>query len=130
MADFVQQGSRGVIWEHELPLEINYVQEQAFFHTFAGDVSVEFRQGGVLGADVAIQDSQFAFVFASETEGYEFYKKVKNRGKYLKCESHQGALDTGLIFRFSRDQGRGKTQPSSVPCRQGKEEAKGTSRSD
>jgi Wiskott-Aldrich syndrome protein len=32
------QGSRGVIWEHELPLEINYVQEQAFFHTFAGDV--------------------------------------------------------------------------------------------
>ncbi|KAI5455222.1 hypothetical protein NCC49_000038 [Naganishia albida] len=59
-------GSRGVIWEHELPLEINYVQEQAFFHTFAGD------------------DSQFAFVFASETEGYEFYKKVKNRGKYLK----------------------------------------------
>ncbi|GHJ86172.1 hypothetical protein NliqN6_2574 [Naganishia liquefaciens] len=59
-------GSRGVIWEHELPLEISYVQEQAFFHTFAGD------------------DAQFAFVFASETEGYEFYKKVKNRGKYLK----------------------------------------------
>lgn len=25
-------------------------------------------------------------MFASETEGYEFYKKVKNRGKYLKCE--------------------------------------------
>ncbi|KAJ9123171.1 hypothetical protein QFC22_001364 [Naganishia vaughanmartiniae] len=72
-------GSRGVIWEHELPLEINYVQEQAFFHTFGGD------------------ESQFAFVFPSETEAYEFYKKVKNRGKYLKsatkvAEKHNPTL--------------------------------------
>lgn len=52
-ADIFSQGSRGVIWEHELPLEINYVQEQAFFHTFAGDVRPRTDIKVFLLADVA-----------------------------------------------------------------------------
>ncbi|EAL20585.1 hypothetical protein CNBE5050 [Cryptococcus deneoformans B-3501A] len=55
---------RGVIWEHELPIEIEYNQEKPFFHTWQGD------------------EMQFAFVFASEHEAHDFYKKVANRSKY------------------------------------------------
>ncbi|KAL0249713.1 hypothetical protein I308_103014 [Cryptococcus tetragattii IND107] len=55
---------RGVIWEHELPNEIEYNQEKPFFHTWQGD------------------ELQFAFVFASENEAHDFYKKVANRSKY------------------------------------------------
>jgi len=33
------------------------------------------------------QNSQVAFVFASEVEANDFYKKVSKRGKYLKGES-------------------------------------------
>ncbi|KAK8854936.1 hypothetical protein IAR55_003675 [Kwoniella newhampshirensis] len=55
---------RGVIWEHELPNEIEYNQEKPFFHTWQGD------------------SSQIAFVFASESEAHDFYKKVANRHKY------------------------------------------------
>ncbi|UOH82709.1 hypothetical protein LQV05_005418 [Cryptococcus neoformans] len=55
---------RGVIWEHELPVEIEYNQEKPFFHTWQGD------------------EMQFAFVFASEHEAHDFYKKVANRSKY------------------------------------------------
>ena len=32
------------------------------------------------------QNSQVAFVFASEVEANDFYKKVSKRGKYLKGE--------------------------------------------
>lgn len=32
------QSHRGVIWEHELPNEIEYNQEKPFFHTWQGDV--------------------------------------------------------------------------------------------
>ncbi|WRT68220.1 uncharacterized protein IL334_005196 [Kwoniella shivajii] len=55
---------RGVIWEHELPNEIEYNQEKPFFHSWQGD------------------NTQFAFVFASESEAHDFYKKVANRSKY------------------------------------------------
>ncbi|WWC71738.1 uncharacterized protein I206_105696 [Kwoniella pini CBS 10737] len=55
---------RGVIWEHEVPNEIEYNQEKPFFHSWQGD------------------NSQFAFVFASEQEAHDFYKKVANRSKY------------------------------------------------
>jgi hypothetical protein len=33
------QGNRGVVWEHELPNEIEYNQEKPFFHAWQGDVS-------------------------------------------------------------------------------------------
>ncbi|KAK4684576.1 neural Wiskott-Aldrich syndrome protein, partial [Tremellales sp. Uapishka_1] len=56
--------NRGVIWEHELPNEIEYNQEKPFFHTWAGD------------------HHQIAFVFAAEAEANDFYKKVANRSKY------------------------------------------------
>ncbi|WVR07356.1 hypothetical protein IAU60_004397 [Kwoniella sp. DSM 27419] len=55
---------RGVIWEHELPNEIEYNQEKPFFHSWQGDTA------------------QIAFVFASESEAHDFYKKVANRSKY------------------------------------------------
>ncbi|RXK38121.1 wiskott-Aldrich syndrome protein [Tremella mesenterica] len=56
--------SRGVIWEHELPNEIEYNQEKPFFHSWQGD------------------STSIAFVFASEAEAGDFYKKVANRSKY------------------------------------------------
>ncbi|OCF30652.1 wiskott-Aldrich syndrome protein [Kwoniella heveanensis BCC8398] len=55
---------RGVVWEHELPNEIEYNQEKPFFHSWQGDTA------------------QIAFVFASEAEAHDFYKKVANRSKY------------------------------------------------
>ncbi|WVQ81706.1 hypothetical protein IAT38_003831 [Cryptococcus sp. DSM 104549] len=55
---------RGVVWEHELPNEIEYNQDKPFFHSWQGDFT------------------QIAFVFASETEAHDFYKKVANRSKY------------------------------------------------
>jgi hypothetical protein len=36
-----EQSTRGVIWEHELPLEIEYNQDRGFFHSFFGDVSID-----------------------------------------------------------------------------------------
>lgn len=36
------QGTRGVIWEHELYDDMEYNQDRPFFHTFAGDVSYIF----------------------------------------------------------------------------------------
>ncbi|CAK9779664.1 unnamed protein product [Cutaneotrichosporon oleaginosum] len=54
----------GVIWEHELPNEIEYNADKPFFHTWASE------------------DAMIAFVFASEHEAHEFYKKVANRSKY------------------------------------------------
>ena len=33
------QGTRGVIWEHELYDGFEYFQDRPFFHSFAGDVS-------------------------------------------------------------------------------------------
>jgi Wiskott-Aldrich syndrome protein len=33
-------GTRGVIWEHELYEGLEYHPDRAFFHTFAGDVSL------------------------------------------------------------------------------------------
>ncbi|KAL1407344.1 hypothetical protein Q8F55_006766 [Vanrija albida] len=56
--------NRGVVWEHELPNEIEYNQDKPWFHSWAGD------------------DAQIAFVFAAQDEAHEFYKKVANRSKY------------------------------------------------
>lgn len=36
-------GSRGVIWEHELYEGFDYHQDRPFFHSFAGDVSVHWQ---------------------------------------------------------------------------------------
>jgi hypothetical protein len=33
------QGTRGVLWECEMPLEEEYAKDRGFFHSFAGDVS-------------------------------------------------------------------------------------------
>ncbi|ORX38679.1 hypothetical protein BD324DRAFT_376200 [Kockovaella imperatae] len=55
---------QGVLWEHELPNEIEYNQEKPFFHSWQGDTG------------------SIAFVFASEAEANDFYKKVAHRSKY------------------------------------------------
>ena len=33
------QGTRGVLWDCEMPLEEEYAKDRGFFHSFAGDVS-------------------------------------------------------------------------------------------
>lgn len=32
------QGTRGVIWQHEVTEDMQYYQDRTFFHTFPGDV--------------------------------------------------------------------------------------------
>lgn len=34
------QGTRGVLWDCEMPLEEEYAKDRGFFHSFAGDVSM------------------------------------------------------------------------------------------
>lgn len=36
------EGTRGVIWEHELYHNLEFHQDRPFFHSFAGDVSGHF----------------------------------------------------------------------------------------
>ncbi|RDB26823.1 Wiskott-Aldrich syndrome 1 [Hypsizygus marmoreus] len=52
------EGTRGVIWEHELYEGFDYHPDRAFFHSFAGD------------------DCMIGFVFVNETEAKAFWKKV------------------------------------------------------
>lgn len=40
-----EQSGRGVIWEHELPNEIEYNQDKPFFHTWASDVCISNTVG-------------------------------------------------------------------------------------
>ncbi|EIN07224.1 WH1-domain-containing protein, partial [Punctularia strigosozonata HHB-11173 SS5] len=55
------QGTRGVIWEHELYDGFEYWQDRPFFHSFAGD------------------ECMIGVVFADEGEAKVFYKKITNR---------------------------------------------------
>lgn len=71
------QGNRGVVWEHELPNEIEYNQDKPWFHSWGGDVGAVARRRAN-----PCQDAQIAFVFAAQDEAHEFYKKVANRSKY------------------------------------------------
>ncbi|KAF8066732.1 hypothetical protein FPV67DRAFT_1367468, partial [Lyophyllum atratum] len=52
------EGTRGVIWEHELYEGFEYHPDRSFFHSFAGD------------------DCMIGFVFVSEQEAKTFWKKV------------------------------------------------------
>ncbi|CDZ96193.1 Actin regulatory protein (Wiskott-Aldrich syndrome protein) [Phaffia rhodozyma] len=78
-------GTRGVIWEHELPSSStwSYNQDRGFFHTFPSE------------------DTNVAFVFADEGEAGEMYKKVHARGKYYKdkkkTKAPSGASSTGSV---------------------------------
>ncbi|KAJ6475787.1 hypothetical protein C8R47DRAFT_1052572, partial [Mycena vitilis] len=51
-------GTRGVIWDHELYSCLQYNPDRAFFHSFAAD------------------DRMIGFVFADEREAKTFWKKV------------------------------------------------------
>ncbi|KAJ7590879.1 actin regulatory protein [Mycena floridula] len=51
-------GTRGVIWEHELYEGFEYHADRAFFHSFAGD------------------ECMIGFVFSNESEAKSFWKKV------------------------------------------------------
>ncbi|KNZ75963.1 Wiskott-Aldrich syndrome like protein [Termitomyces sp. J132] len=54
-------GTRGIIWEHELYSGLEYHADRAFFHSFAGD------------------DCMIGFVFCQETEAKTFWKRVTKR---------------------------------------------------
>ncbi|EDR10182.1 actin regulatory protein [Laccaria bicolor S238N-H82] len=82
-------GTRGVIWEHELYEGLEYSQDRGFFHSFAGDKCM------------------IGFVFAEEHEAKIFYKKVmmkkdakakKNTSKPKKLSiSKGGRVDKSMI---------------------------------
>lgn len=65
-AVLVIQGTRGIIWDHDIYENMQYNQDRRFFHTFEGD---EFL---------------IAFSFAEEREADDFFKKVNGRSKYGK----------------------------------------------
>ncbi|KAF9788439.1 actin regulatory protein [Thelephora terrestris] len=52
-------GTRGVIWEHELYQNFDYFQDRPYFHSFPGD------------------ECMIGFVFADEGEAKVFYKRVQ-----------------------------------------------------
>ncbi|EGN94436.1 hypothetical protein SERLA73DRAFT_171438 [Serpula lacrymans var. lacrymans S7.3] len=54
-------GSRGVIWEHELYDGFDYFQDRPFFHSFAGD------------------ECMIGLIFANEKEAKTLFKKVTTR---------------------------------------------------
>ncbi|KAL7423507.1 hypothetical protein Q5752_001087 [Cryptotrichosporon argae] len=88
--------NRGVIWEHELPNEIEYNQDKPFFHSWAAD------------------NVQVAFVFASEPEAHDFYKKVANRSKYAtKVKEDKG-----------KDKDKEKEEKTSTPTKKKKKGGK------
>lgn len=51
----------------------------------------------MIGANA--QDATIAFVFASEHEAHEFYKKVANRSKYARESLLRTALERSLTRR-------------------------------
>ncbi|CAE6410230.1 unnamed protein product [Rhizoctonia solani] len=57
------QGTRGIIWEHEVYEPMLYTQDRPFFHSFAGD------------------DCMIGFSFPNESEALTMYKKFEKRGK-------------------------------------------------
>ncbi|KAJ8518652.1 hypothetical protein ONZ45_g4300 [Pleurotus djamor] len=54
-------GTRGVVWEHELYDGFEYFQDRPYFHSFGGD------------------DCMIGLVFADESEAKVFFKKVSKR---------------------------------------------------
>lgn len=85
------QGTRGIIWEHELPNSStwSYNQDRGFFHSFPSEVIssshlVSLPRLLTLSRRLS-QETNVAFVFADESEAGEMYKKVQGRGKY--CSS-------------------------------------------
>ncbi|KAJ1304980.1 hypothetical protein OPQ81_000023 [Rhizoctonia solani] len=57
------QGTRGIIWEHEVYEPILYTQDRPFFHSFAGD------------------ECMIGFSFPNESEALIMYKKFEKRNK-------------------------------------------------
>lgn len=55
------QGTRGIVWEHEIWEPFEYNVDRPFFHSFAGD------------------ECMIGFVFADESEAKTMYKKVTTR---------------------------------------------------
>ncbi|KAF8154607.1 hypothetical protein B0H34DRAFT_772279 [Crassisporium funariophilum] len=81
-------GTRGVIWDHELYQGLEYNQDRAFFHSFSGDKCM------------------IGFVFADEGEAKTFYKKVntkkdpkgaKARSDKKKKVAKGGKIDKSMI---------------------------------
>ncbi|GAB1528435.1 hypothetical protein RhiTH_011629 [Rhizoctonia solani] len=91
------QGTRGIIWEHEVYEPILYTQDRPFFHSFAGD------------------ECMIGFSFPNEGEALTMYKKFEKRGKLStggkakaqpatpstptrsKTKSKKGKIDKSLI---------------------------------
>ncbi|PPR07859.1 hypothetical protein CVT24_005596, partial [Panaeolus cyanescens] len=82
-------GTRGIIWQHELYDGIEFNQDRPFFHSFEGDKCM------------------IGFVYADESEAKAFYKKVNNRKvvkskpagekKKKKAGSVKGKIDKSMI---------------------------------
>ena len=78
-------GTRGVIWEHELYSNLELYQDRPFFHSFAGDVGVH-SSPSLPSLDSIQQKCMVAFVYADEVDAKTFYKKVKNNRSAKGCE--------------------------------------------
>lgn len=66
LSSLLLQGTRGIIWDHDIYENMQYNQDRRFFHTFEGDQFL------------------IAFSFAEEREADDFFKKVHGRSKYGK----------------------------------------------
>lgn len=57
-------GSRGVLWDQELYVGVNYFQDRTFFHS------------------VELEDCFAGFLFEDESEAAHLFKRIQNREKY------------------------------------------------
>lgn len=79
------EGTRGIIWEHELYSGFDYHPDRPFFHSFAGDVS--FISCSWCHSDM-MQECMIGFVFTNEVEAKAFWKKVTTKKDSKTCGSN------------------------------------------
>lgn len=74
------EGTRGVCWEHELYQDFEYYVDRPFFHSFAGDVSVQTVSESIRKLNfLLLQKCMIGIVFADEKEAKHLYKRVVGR---------------------------------------------------
>jgi hypothetical protein len=68
-------GTRGVIWEHELYEDFEYFQDRAWFHSFAGDVSSVSRSFLFIG--LIFKQKKIKFPFDSGMHDWYRIRRAK-----------------------------------------------------
>jgi Wiskott-Aldrich syndrome protein len=108
---YQRQGTRGVIWKHEIVESMQYYQDRTFFHTFPSDVRIPVSvaiNGSSTDTNFLAQDCMIGLVFSSESEAAELFKKISMRHKY--AAKAEGRKASSSASAASNGGGGGKTK--------------------